>query len=898
MPLRAGDRLGPYQVTGELGAGGMGIVLRATDTQLGRDVALKILPDAFATDPDRLARFQREAQVLASLNHPNIAQIYGIEEDKADGTRALVLELVDGPTLADRIAQGAMAIEDALPIARQIAEALEAAHEAGVIHRDLKPANIKVREDGTVKVLDFGLAKALDTAPEGDPSQSPTMTDVATVAGVILGTAAYMSPEQAKGRAVDQRADIWAFGVVLYEMVTGRRAFRGDDNADVRASVLRAAIDWDLLPTSAPVRLRRALGVCLQRDPKHRAHAIADVRLTLEGTFESPGPAPTRDSPAPPWWQRPLPAAAAAILLVIMTVLVVRSLDTPAESLRGVSRFSFSVPEVSLHAMTMSPDGTLVVYSSLRDGDDQLFVRARGQFDAVPLRGTEGGTHPFFSPDGLSIGFSTADELKRVPVDGGVPTTLCALDAHRGATWGPNGSIVFAPRNTPEIRGLMQVPASGGEPQPLTSPPVDDGRHAWPSFTPDGRAVLFTTGPDSPLASKRVAVLTLESGAERILTAGTGAQFVTPSHIVFGRQGSLWAAPFDLRGLVLTGDPAPAVEGVAVGPRNGIAHFAVANDGTLAYRAVESASADPTRALVWVDRQGVADPIAIPRRAYRTPRLSPDGTRAAVAIGDIDDPDNLDVWVADLERRTLSRVTTDPGRDQFPMWMDDGRRIAFESDRDGTLGVHVTDADGRGDDTRLFAMENSNTVNPRAWLPDEQGLVFVFRTSAGGYTHDIGVASVDEGTWEPLVSTSATEFSASLSPDGRWLAYASDETGFFEVYLEPLGRDGGRQQISTSGGTAPVWSPQGGELFYRDSSGAMMAVPIETTPALALGIPTLLFEGQYFLETGRVYAERHYDADPSGDRFLMVTSAADPAPPPINVVLNWVDELEERVPAN
>ena len=686
--------------------------------------------------------------------------------------------------------------------------------------------------------------------------------------------------------------------VDLYEMLAGRRAFGGHDSADVLAAVLRAEIDWGLLPTSAPVRVSGTLRACLQRDPKQRARDMADVRLTLAGGFDSPIPVPAGRRLSPAWWHRPVPAATVALALVVITAIAVRSIDTAVESTRVVSRFSIPVPEVVVHGMVVSPDGHLVVYSSRRDGELHLFARARDQLDAVPIRGTEGGTHPFFSPDGESIGFSTVDELKRVPVGGGVSITLCALDAHRGATWGPDGVIVFAPRNTPDIRGLMQVSATGGEPEPLTSPSFEDGRHAWPSVTPDGRAILFTTGPDSPLASKRVAVLALGSGEERILTAGSGAQFVAPDHIVFGREAALWAAPFDLNGLALVGEPAPAVEEVGVSPVNGLANFAVADDGTLVYRTIQSVAADSSRALVWVDRRGVEETLPIPRRKYRTPRLSPDGARAAVSIGDLGDPEDLDVWVVDLERGILIRTTTDPGRDQAPLWMDSGRRIAFESDRDGTFGIYATDSDGRGDVDRLFTMDNSNVLTPRVWLADQQRLVFGFRTATGGYTHDIGIASLDDDTWEPLVATGATEVSASLSPDGNWLSYASDETGSFEVYLEPIGRDGGRQQVSINGGTVPVWAPQGGELFYRGPSGAMMAILVETAPALSLGIPTSLFTGQYFLDTARVFVEPHYDVAAGGDRFLMVTAAADPTPAPIQVVLNWVDELGRRVPVN
>ncbi len=890
MALSPGDRLGVYEVTAEIGAGGMGIVYRARDTKLGRDVALKVLPDLFADDPERLARFQREARVLASLNHPNIASIYGLEE--ADGVRALVLELVEGPTLAERIAQGALPVDEALPIARQIADALEAAHEAGVIHRDLKPANVKVKADGMVKVLDFGLAKALEGDAGSDPSESPTMTAAATRAGVIMGTAAYMSPEQAKGKVVDKRADIWAFGAVVYEMLTGLRAFAGATVLDTLAAVLRADVNWDVLPPSTPARLRQVLGACLQKNPKQRVHDIADVRLAMEGVFEPPA-SPSGEagvaSPLQPW-QRPIPAVIAALALVTLTGIAVWSLTSRDAGPRFVSRFAIPLASTTMHGMAVSPSGDRVVYAAPRNGQLQLFVRARDEIEAVPLRGTEGASHPFFSPDGEWIGFSTDDELKKIAVEGRTPVTLCQLDAHRGATWGPDDTIVFAPRNTPNLRGLMQVSAAGGEPRPLTSPPPEEGRHAWPHFGPDGGLLFFTTGPDAPLTSKRVAVLSVETGEQKTLTAGTGPAYVATGHLVFGREASLWAAGFDRERLELTGEPAPIVESVFVSTGNGAANYALANDGTLAYRVALGTSGDPATGLVWVDRQGGEHPVDVPARAYRSPRISPDGTRVAVSIGD-PSPDNSDIWVVDLSRGTLSRVTTDSENNRSPAWTPDGQRLVFESDREGTLGLFLKNADGQGNAERLFTMDNTNVLVPTAWTADGD-LVFTYRTVEGGYNYDVGLVSLDgERSWRPLLRAESAERAAVLSPAATWIAYSSNETGQREVYVQQFPELGRRQRISVDGGGNPVWSPDGNEIVYQGSEGRLMAVSVHPGSDMTFGNPSVLFEGTYYQADGR-----HYDRDPDGGRFLMIAAPPQTDAPPINVVLNWSEELKQRLP--
>ena len=539
MSLSVGDRLGPYEVTGELGAGGMGIVLRATDTQLGRDVALKILPDAFASDPDRLSRFQREAQILASLNHPNIAQIHGIEEDETEGTRALVLELVDGPTLADRVAHGALPIDDALPIARQIAEALEAAHEAGVIHRDLKPANIKVREDGTVKVLDFGLAKALDRTPQSDPSQSPTLTAAATQMGVIMGTAAYMSPEQARGKPVDRRADIWAFGCVVFEMLTGHRAFQGGDVSLTLADVLRTDPDWKEFPAGLSPGLETYLRRCLEKDPRQRVRDMGDVRLALEGAFAASSP--TADSmlaTAPglgrPTWRRALPFVATGIAGAIVAGLVITSMtrDGPRPALRFVEDLGGRLDQVSGPMLSLSPDGANLAYAV--DGS-VIYVRAFDQRAAIAIEGTEGATNIFWSPDGEWVGFQNENTLYKVSLAGGSPQILADFNqVPAGASWGAD-DVVYG-SNT----GLRRVSADGGVSEQVTTTAPDQGElgHFYPQILPGGDAVLFTvfSGLDEP---NRVAAYSFGTDAYDALLEGSSGRYVPTGHLVFAREGAV-----------------------------------------------------------------------------------------------------------------------------------------------------------------------------------------------------------------------------------------------------------------------------------------------------------------------------------------------------------------------
>ena len=850
----------------------MGQVWQATDTQLNRQVALKILPDAFADDPDRLARFKREAQILASLNHPNIAAIYGIEE--AEGTRALVLELVDGPTLADRITKGPIPLDEALPIAKQIAEALEAAHEAGVIHRDLKPANIKVREDGTVKVLDFGLAKALDPSPASDPSESPTLTAAATQMGVILGTAAYMSPEQARGSGADRRADIWAFGVVLYEMVTGRRLFEGATVSDTLASVLKTEPDWSALSSDTPPAMKRLLRRCLEKDRKERLQHVGDARVEIREALTAPSADTVTAGPvAPPSWRRALPLGIAALIVVgVVTGLVVRLLVAPDP--QSVSRFAIGLSGDQYDrfspSVALSPDGRTLVYVALSDGVQQLYERPMDQLDAVPIRGTEGASSPFFSPDGEWVGFFAGGALKTVSLAGGPPVLLCGAPAGGGGSWTGDDTIVFGSRGS----GLSRVPAAGGSPEPLTMLGPDDGGHRWPHVLPGGRAVLFSIASNST-ATPRLAVQDLESGERRILGDGVSPRFSPTGHLVFMRDDTLWAVRFDTHRLDVVGEPVPLLEDVQLRVR-GAAEFTFADDGTLVY-VPHSAVAE--RRLVWVDRDGQSIPLTDERRSYVWPRLSPDGTQVAVVI---EEGGDQGIWIYDRQRRTRTRLSTTEGG-SIPLWTRDGTRVAFSRSR----GVYSTPADGSGEAEALFTRDFP--VGLTSWSPDGRTLAFVENHPATGA--DIWVWP-GEGDPVPVMTSASNEGSARFSPGGRWLAYNSDETGRGEVYVQAYPGPGRRVPISTDGGTEPMWSADGRELFYRNGD-RMMVVVVETQPGFKADIPRVLFEGRYSFYG----VFQTYGVSPDGQGFLMMQDA-DHSRLSLNIVQNWFEELKRLVPVN
>ena len=878
----------------------MGEVWQARDTTLDRDVALKVLPEAFTSDPDRLARFEREAKVLASLNHPNIGSIYGLEEQ--DGVRALVLELVEGPTLADRISEGPIPLDDALPIAKQIAEALEAAHEAGVIHRDLKPANIKIRPDGTVKVLDFGLAKAFQpdaSAPNLSASPTISLTAAATQMGMVIGTAAYMAPEQASGKVVGKRADVWAFGVVLYEMLTGTRPFAGDDVSKTLAHVIAIDPDWSALPKNVPPVLGMFLRGCLQKNPKQRVHDVADVRLAMEGAFET-SPSPAADVvPASPLrlWQRPGPAGAVLLGVVVATGLAVWTWLGGGAPTPSPMRFTLTLPESdqlprgSGDMLAVSPDGQTVVYRASRDGSFQLFQRPIDQFEATPMPNTEGGASAFFSPDGQSVGFTADGELRRVALAGGPSQTLTTASAFIiGADWAPDDTIVYGDLAD---GGLMRISAAGGEPTSLFTP--DPGKRAWfPQRLQGGNAVLFTLSEGSPDTSE-LHLLMLDTGDHQMLVPNALAgRLLDTGHLVFLRSGALWAVPFDKDHLETVGNPAPVVEGVRV---EGGGAYTVADDGTLVYIPGDARS---SKSLLWVDRDGNEQPLAVPARDYRGLSLSPDGSRAALEIQGSEG--DTDIWVAELARGTLYPITREDGTARYPLWSPDGPQVVFMSRRGGRPELFSTLADGTGTAELVASFDESVTdVRPYAWSPDGGLIVEATSPDTG---RDVGLVSLDgTNSWQPLIQTTADEGRPAIAPYGRWIAYNSNDSGQPQLYIQRFPDLSGRRPVTADLSYSPTWSRDGRELFYLRNGppDAVMRVTVQDSDTaggdIVLGDPEILVDFSYHFLGG---SYRTYDVSRDG-RLLVIArgdaaGASEDALREINVVLNWTQELKDLVP--
>ena len=889
MGLAPGTTIGHYDVTALLGEGGMGQVWQATDTQLNRQVALKILPDAFAADPDRLARFTREAQILASLNHPNIAAIHGIEE--SEGTRALVLELVEGPTLADRIAKGPIPLDEALPIAKQIAEALEAAHEAGVIHRDLKPANIKVREDGTVKVLDFGLAKALDPSPEGDPSESPTLTAAATEMGVIMGTAAYMSPEQARGKTVDRRADIWAFGCVLFEMLTGQRPFQAEDVSLTLAAVMTFEPDLNRLPDGVSPALRTYLARCLVKDPRERVRDVGDMRLAMDGAFETTVSAPTEPAAhhGLQIWQRPVAAIVTALLLVAVTGLAVWSLLRPSQP--TVARFPILLTAdqeffyFGAHVVAISPDGSNVVYAA----SDGLWLRRVDELRATLIPGTGSPVAaPFFSPDGQWIGFYSNGQLRKVSISGGVPVTLCDVAdlPLSGVRWEADDTILFGQGPA----GVWRVSGAGGTAEQVAD--VDEGEWAHgPQMLPGGEWLLFTLSPPGGIGwdDAQVVVESLATGQRTVLIdRGRDARYVSTGHLVYALNDVLLAVPFDPAARQVTGGPVAVVEGVGNGGlASGTAHFDLADTGSLVYAPGVGSESGVATELVWVDFEGREEPIGADLHAYGSPRISPEGTRIAVTRADGD----RDVWVYGLGRGTLERLTFTVSEETNLSWTPDGAQLAFYSaeGRDGG-GIFVQRVDGGGDAERL----TTGNHRPYTWSSNGEHLTFIDMDGTGGGL-DIGVVELGaEPSVTTLIGSPATEANHALSPDDKWLAYQTSETGQMEVFVRPFPDVGSeRWLMSLEGGEDPVWHPDGSELFYRQGQ-AIMTVAVTDGPPSSWGKPMRLFAAPYVFNP-----IRSFDVAPDGTRFVMLkrpVASEDAAATQLIYVLNWTQELLERVP--
>jgi serine/threonine-protein kinase len=881
VSLSPGTRLGPYEVTAKLGAGGMGEVYRATDTDLGRQVALKVLPDAFAQDAERLARFEREAKTLGALNHPNIAAIYGLE--KGDGTRALVMELVEGPTLADRIARGPIPFDEALPIAKQIADALVAAHERGIIHRDLKPANVKVREDGTVKVLDFGLAKAMEPpAPSGDISRSPTITSPAmTQAGVILGTAAYMSPEQARGKPVDKRTDIWAFGCVLYEMLTGKRAFAGDDVTETIAAVVKESPDLNVVPHE----VHRLLRKCFEKDPKRRLQDIGDAWEILE---EKLPPAVARVSR----WQPVLRGAALMLVGVALGYPLWRATPPHDDDSRAVSRFVEALPAGRTipvgtddprrrASVALSPDGRTLVYRAAEGGQFRLYRRFLDESSTTTI-GDPGAERPFFSSDGRWVIYCLREAsqatLKRVSVRGGPSETVISgiCPTENGANWNDDGTIFIGGSPT---NGVRLIPANGGDLKTVAN--RTDGRYIRdPRLLPGGRALLYTVGGgpgNAAVIPSEIHVHELGSNASRKLVEGVTPSYLSSGHLTFVRQDSLWAVPFDLEKLQVRGTPVPVVEGVRVEGWVSAAQVAIADSGTLAYLPGVVRS---EYTLVWVDRESREETVGIEARRYQAPRISRDGTLVALPTA------TEHLWIWNFARKAPVQLTSEPGEHFLAAWFPDDKRLAFSAPAPSRIQWRAIDGSGDG----LVLSQPKGFYGPLEFTRDDR-LICLIGTS------DIGVIAKGGDTCQPLLNTPAAERNATVSPDGRWLAFDSDRTQRTETYVRPFPNvKEAEWTISTEGGCCPVWSRDGRELFYWRDHGdtiSIMAVTLLNGPGFAWNRqPRELVRGRY--------ASPSYDTnyDAWRGRFLLLKSTAAPPPNEIVIVENWTEELKRLVPVN
>ncbi|MFY9529704.1 MAG: protein kinase [Candidatus Acidiferrales bacterium] len=891
-----GRTLGPYSIVEKIGAGGMGEVYRARDTRLNRMVAIKVLPTHLADRPELRERFDREARTIASLNHPHICTLHDIGHQ--DGTDYLVMEYLEGETLAARLAKGPLPLDQVLQYAIEIADALDKAHRKGVTHRDLKPGNIMLTKSGT-KLLDFGLAKLKQGAAPANVqlSELPTANDPLTAQGTMVGTLQYMAPEQLEGKEVDARTDIFAFGAVVYEMATGKRAFEGKS----QASVIGAILKDDPPPISSlqpmtPPALDRVVKRCLAKDPDERCQNAKDLTDELKWIAEGGSQIALTPVAAAKGiralGRRALILSTGALSLVaaITGVAVWNLKPSPSPPPKPVSRFTITLPPSqrlagleSGPAVALSPDGTHLVYVAAQGGTQQLYLRAMDSLEARPIPDTEGAINPFFSPDGQWVGFFADQKLKKVSVSGGAALTLGDATLPRGPSWSSHGMIAFAPTN---VSVLQQVSDAGGTPQPLTRLEKGDVSQRWPEFLPGGKAVLFATGPSAiNFTNAQVAVQSLGTGERRnLIQGGTYPRYASSGHLLYTQGGSLMAVPFDPQRLAVTGAAVPVLEGVLQSSSSGAAQYSLSATGSLVY--VAGGVQAEQRRLVWVSRNGAEQPLAAPVHAYVNPRLSPDGRRVAVVIAE----QETQVWLYDLSRETLTRFTFEGNTNLNPAWTLDGKRIAFNSNKEGPRNVFWQLADGSGGLERLTTSEYPHV--PSSWSPDGQLLAFIEVNPTTGL--DIWVLRLGDRKAQPFLRTRFNETSPRFSPDGRWLAYISDESGRYEIYVQPYPGPGGKWQISTEGGTEPVWNPNGRELFYR-SGDKMMAVDIASQPSFAAGTPRMLFEGQYEPTPATT---PNYDSPPDGQRFLMLkpVEQAQAAPTQMNVVLNWFEELKRRVP--
>ncbi len=956
MSIEPGMSLSNYRVVDALGVGGMGEVWRAEDEKLGRQVALKVLPDEFAQDPERMARFEREAKVLASLNHPNIATLYGLESVKtqmAAGTAApqgsqaspeavvahasrvpagtvapqgaraaeerlvgqasrlpdtdsvvttfLVMELVEGEDLSERIKRGPVPLEEATAIALQIAEALEAAHEQGIVHRDLKPANIKLRPDGAVKVLDFGLAKAWE-ADGADPglSLSPTITQHATAAGLILGTAAYMSPEQARGMPVDRRADIWSFGVVVWEMLTGRKLFEGHTVSDVLASVLKEAPDLEALPSETPPYLRRLIRRSLDKDAKRRLRDIGEARVLFQDYQADPegsGSASAESVPvaAPaPRWRRLLPWAVAGLVAVAAVVLGVGDLwKQPA--IESTIRFQVPPPEGRGYQLdpyrpgpvVVSPDGQSLAFTAWdADGQARIFVRNLDEVQPRVLAGTDGAEYPFWSPDSKSLGFFAEGKLKKVSASGGQPLTLCDAPDGKGGSWSPEGVILFAPEATRPIQRVSQL---GGEPVDVTAFNEErgDDSHRHPRFLPDGKHFLYLARfPNGAKEGQAVVAASLDGGEEKTIVRSPAAAEYASGHLLFLRERTLMAQPFDSDALELSGEPFPITDTVVlIAVETAQAVFSASQTGVLAFQGgVFSADL----ALRWRARDGsIQETIGEPARFSNSFRLSPTEETAIVQIRQ-DEGDNDDLWVVDLNRKLRTRFTFGRADVGSGVFSPDGETVIWGStENKEQYSIHRKSIGGSGDG-ELLSVFDRRTV-PGAWHPDGSTVLLASRVSQAPTNVDLLSWSLTEDAApQPWIESDFVEYSPGFSPDGRWVVYGSNESGSWEVYVAPFPGPGRKWQVSVGGGGWPVWRGDGKEILYLRGNEITGVTVEDRGSGLAFGQPQLIFEH------GLASGGARFQVSADGQRFLVIESAEVAAPEPITVVVNWPAAIEAQ----
>ena len=898
-----GTKLAHYTIIGELGAGGMGEVWRAEDEKLGREVALKVLPAEFAQDGQRLERFQREAKVLASLNHQNIAHLYGLESVASDtdadadsdagssSVTFLVMELVEGEDLSDRISRGPVSPDEATKIALQVAEGLEAAHEQGIVHRDLKPANIKLKPDGTVKVLDFGLAKAWEAdSTDASLSLSPTMTQHATAAGLILGTAAYMSPEQARGQSVDRRADIWAFGVVLWEMLTGRKLFEGETVSDVLASVLKEAPPLDALPDQTPPYLRRLVGRCLDKESKTRLRDIGEARIALSRPDDEAAGGALPDVVEASPWRRRLSWLAAAVATVAALALGALWI-TRAEPEPRVIRFETPPPEDGRFHLSpdnpgpvaVSPDGAMLAYSGrTTDGIIRLWVRALDEAEARALPGTENAQYPFWSPDSRRIGFFSNNKLRVIEAVGGPPLALCDATDGKGGTWNRDGVIVFAPSyNSP----LHQVAEAGGESVAVTVLNAErkDNSHRHPRFLPDGNRFLYMARSASGSGEGHaVMVGSLDGGVDRLFFRAPTAVEIASGHLLFVRDQTLMARPFDTEKVEFTGDPFPIAETVALLPSGAVVGiYSVSQNGVLAYQAGDGS--DGSFRLMWRDREGnelgaVGEPAS-----YDEVHLIPGGELAVVSLEE-SGAGTGDVWVVDLRRDLFSRFTFEPGYEYGLTPSPDGKTLYFSSERGGAYTIVKKEIGGAGEGEVVFT--SATEMYPSSVSPDGENL-FIYR---GGETtnYDIWVLPLSgDAEAFPFIETDFVEYTGMISPDGRWLAYGSDESGSPEIYVTAFPERGRKWQVSTSGGQSPRWMADGSEILYHATDGTLISVAVESRAGgLLIGEAVPLFN------TGvQPFGNHFWSISDDGERALVLETMTEQEAPNLSVVVNWLDAV-------